>query len=77
MNAEINGFSLSNFSLDYLENIIYKIRDILKDKFAVTPVQQFENYILKIPKLDLSGKLTLLPRFVPRRDGYLRSMRFL
>lgn len=69
LNAEINGFSLSNFSLDYLENIIYKIRDILKDKFAVTPVQQFENYILKIPKLDLSGKLTLLPRFVPRRDG--------
>ena len=69
MNAEINGFSLSNFSLDYLENIIYKIKDILKDKFAVTPVQQFENYILKIPKLDLSGKLTLLPRFVPRRDG--------
>lgn len=69
LNAEINGFSLSNFSLDYLENIIYKIKDILKDKFAVTPVQQFENYILKIPKLDLSGKLTLLPRFVPRRDG--------
>ncbi|MCY7019385.1 P-loop NTPase fold protein [Streptococcus sanguinis] len=69
LNAEINGFSLSNFSLDYLENIIYKIRDILQRKFAVMPAQQFENYILKIPKLDLSGKLTLLPRFVPRRDG--------
>lgn len=35
----------------------------------MTPVRQFENYILKIPELDLSGKLTLLPRFVPRRDG--------
>ncbi|MCF1284116.1 P-loop NTPase fold protein [Streptococcus sinensis] len=68
LNAEIDGFSLSNFSLDYLENIIYKIRDILDVIFAVTPVQQFENYILKIPELDLSGKLTLLQRFVPRRD---------
>ena len=56
LNAEINGFSLSNFSLDYLENIIYKIRDILDDIFYVTPVQQFENYILKISELDLSGK---------------------
>lgn len=69
LNAEIDGFSLSNFSLDYFENIIYEIRDVLDDIFAVTPVQQFENYILKIPELDLSGKWTLLPRFVPRRDG--------
>ncbi|WP_343091854.1 P-loop NTPase fold protein [Streptococcus sanguinis] len=69
LNAEIDGFSLSNFSLDYFENIIYKIRDVLDDIFAVTPVRQFENYILKIPELDLSGKLTLLLRFVPRIDG--------
>ena len=46
LNAEIDCFSLSNFSLDYFENIIYKI-----------------------PELDLSGKLTLLLRFVPRIDG--------
>ena len=77
LNAEIDGFRLSNFSLDYLENIIYKIKDILKDKFAVTPVQQFENYILKNPKLDISGKLTLLPRFVPRGDGIFEEYEIL